>query len=143
MSGIFREILKNRLLDVPCGAAVQQVVHAVDLRDGLFLFDDLIKAVVEGRGFHIADDTDGNREMRRCHVGKHHVEARVFEGLVVDEDILLSDAVLANGDHFELVTVQADTFVAVLAEDQGLTVDALHLHVVADVTTGDVLMHTV
>ena len=115
----------------------------MDLRGGLLLLDDLDEAVVEGRGLHVADDTDGDGEMRRHHVCQHHVDTRVFDGLVVDEDVLLGDAVLADGDHFELVAIQANTFVAVLAEDQRLTMDALHLHVVADVLAGDVLMHAV
>ena len=143
MNGIFSNYLINRLFNVPGGTAVEQVIHVMDLGGGLFVGDDLVKAVVEGRGFHIADDADGDREMRRCHVGEHHVEASVLDGLIVDQDVLLSDAVLADGDHFELVTVQADTLVTVLAEDQRLTMDALHLHVLADVLAGNVLVHAI
>ena len=76
-------------------------------------------------------------------MSQHHVKASVLDGFVVDEDILLRDTVFANLDHFELVAIQADAFVAVLAEDERLTVHALHLHVVADVLAGDVLMHAV
>ena len=131
------------LIDRPGRTAVQQVVHAVDLRVGLLVFDDLVKAVVEGRGFHVADNTDGDGEMRRHHVCQHHVDTRVFGGLVVDENVLLGDAVFANLHHFKLVAVEADTLIAVLTEDKRLAVDALHLHVVADILAGDVLMHTV
>ena len=143
MDGIF--ISKNalRLFDGPGRTAVQQVVHAVDLGGGLFLFDDLVEAVVEGRGFHVADDADGDREMRRSHVGQHHVDTGILSGLVVDQEVFLGDAVFTNLNHFEVVAIEADTFVAVLAEDQGLTVDALHLHVIADILAGDVFMHAI
>ena len=142
-SGIFSFQNALRLLNRPCRSAVQQVVHVLDLRGGLFLLDDLDEAVVEGRGLHVTDDTDGDGEMRRHHVCQHHVDTRVFDGLVVNEDVLLGDTVLADGDHFKLVAVEADTLVAVLTEDERLAVDALHLHVVADVLAGDVLMHAV
>ena len=131
------------LIDGPGRTAVQQVVHALDLRVGLLVFDDLVKAVVEGRGFHVADDADGDGEMRRHHVCQHHVDTRVLGGLVVDENVLLGDAVFANLHHFKLVAVQADTLVAVLTKDERLAVDALHLHVVTNVLAGDVLMHAV
>jgi len=131
------------LVDGPGRTAVQQVVHALDLRVGLFVFNDLHEAVVEGRGFHVADDADGDGEMRRHHVCQHHVDTRVFGGLVVDENVLLGDAVLANLHHFKLVAIEADTFVAVLTEDKRLAVDALHLHVVADVLAGNIFVHAV
>ncbi len=131
------------LFDRPSGAAVQEVVHVLDLRVGLLVFDDLVKAVVEGRSLHVADDADGDGEMRRHHVCQHHVNTRVFSGLVVDEEVLLGDAVLADGDHFKLVAIQTDTLVAVLTEDERLAMDALHLHVVADILASDVLVHAV
>ncbi len=49
------------LLYRPGRTAVQQVVHALDLRVGLFVFNDLHEAVVEGRGFHVADEAFTSR----------------------------------------------------------------------------------
>ena len=131
------------LVDRPSRAAVEQVVHVLDLRVGLLVFNDLVKAVVEGRGLHVADDTDGDGEMRRHHVCQHHVDTRVLSGLVVDEDVLLGDAVLADGDHFKFVAIEADTLIAVLTEDERLAVYALHLHVVADVLASDVFVNAI
>ena len=84
------------LVDRPSRAAVEQIVHVLDLRVGLFVFNDFQEAVVEGRGLHVADDTDGHGEMRRHHVCQHHVDARVLSGLVVDEDVLLGNAVFTR-----------------------------------------------
>ena len=63
--------------------------------------------------------------------------------LVVDEDILFCDAVFADCDDFELVSVKAQTFVSLLTEDERFAVFSLNLHIVADVLACNVFVNTV
>ena len=68
------------------------------------------------------EHADRHRELRVFHraqqVGEHAV------GLVVDQDVVLGDAVLADGHDFEAerIAVEPESPVAVLAEDQLLAV---------------------
>ena len=76
-------------------------------------------------------------------MSEHHVDTCVLFFLVVNEDILFSDAVFADCDDFKLVAVETQTFISLLTEDERFAVFELHLHIVADVLACDVFVNAV
>ena len=67
---------------------------------GGYLFDLCMYGIVVGRGFHIADYAEGNREVRAFHQGKFQLQGVVHAVGIVDEDILLCNAVLTEFHDF-------------------------------------------
>ena len=125
-------------LHFPGVAAVEQVVHAFVFAVGHLLVHLLLVELGVADLLDVADDAEGDGQAgRRTHVGQHHVDASVLGGLVVDHDIVQRDAVLADGNHFELAAVEAQTFLLVLAEEHGLAVLEHDGAVVADGAVGD------
>jgi hypothetical protein len=55
-----------------------------------------------GRPGDRPQDADGDRERRPEHARQHEGEVRLFGLLIVDEDVVLGDAVLADRDDFRV-----------------------------------------
>src|SRR6266511_3809837 len=115
----------SRLLDRPGVAGREELLEAHLALRRLRLADDLPRHLV-GRGLpNVAEDADRRQEARlldevREHERHHQVRARH----VVDEDVRLRHAVLADRDDLELgrLRVEADPLLVVLSEEERLAV---------------------
>lgn len=108
-------------LHLPGVAAVEQVVNAFVFAVGLLLVHLVFVQLGVGGLLHVADDAECHGQVA-VHVGQHHVDAGILGGFVVNHDVVYRDSVLADGDHFELASVEAEAFLLVLAEEHGLAV---------------------
>src|SRR5688572_33415065 len=59
------------------------------------LRDLLVEQVVVGRALDGADDADWHRVLRVIHAAEHERYGWILQGLVVDEDVLLRNPILA------------------------------------------------
>src|SRR6266540_989769 len=115
----------SRLLDRPGVAGREELLEAHLALRRLRLADDLPRHLV-GRGLpHVAEDADRRREARLLgEVREHERHRRVRARHVVDEDVRLRHAVLADRDDLELgrLRVEADPLLVVLSEEERLAV---------------------
>ena len=70
---------------------------------------------------NVADNSESNGQVA-AHAGKHHMDAGILSVLVVNHNVINSNAILTDGDSFEFAAVEAQTLVFLLAEDHWLTV---------------------
>src|SRR6266511_701361 len=115
----------SRLLDRPGVAGREELLEAHLALRRLRLADDLPRHLV-GRSLpNVAEDADRRREARLLgEVREHERHRRVRARHVVDEDVRLRHAVLADRDDLELgrLRVEADPLLVVLSEEERLAV---------------------
>lgn len=116
------KIEKVILLYFPSVSAVEQFVYRVYLAVALYVCHLTAYFVIVSYILHVADDTEGYREIRTFHIDEHPVYARIRVVCVVYENIVFRNSVFADCDHFELETVKTQTLVVVLAEYHTLAV---------------------
>src|SRR5262245_9898718 len=112
-----------------------QVALALRPDRGLDLAVDQL--VVGGAGDG-SQDADRDREIRPEHARQHQREVGLLGLLVVDEQIGLGHAVLADRHDLRVEAVEPDALVAVLAEDHRLAVFENEHPVLADLAVGEV-----
>ena len=89
----------------------------------LNLFDLLSNGSLVGRSLHVADNAESNREtMLIVHHGKLQLQGVVLAVGIMNKDILLRYAVLANLHHLQAEALLNKTILVVLAEDERLAV---------------------
>ena len=99
----------------------------------LHLFNLSGYAVIVGGSIHIADDTEGNGEaVVVTHQGKLQLQRVVLAVSIMNEDILLRDAVLTNLHDFQAETFLHESELIVGTKDEGLAM----LHVDGILLTG-------
>src|SRR6185436_3863480 len=126
------------LLDGP-GLAAREGRGKIALAGRRDCGDDLLlDQLVVRRPRDRPQDADGYREIGPEHPREHECEVWLLRGLVVDEEIRLADAVLADRHDFRMETPQPDPLVTVLAEDHRLAVLQHEHPVLADLAVREV-----
>jgi len=119
----------NPDLDLPSMSLAQQCVQVSVRRLRLGRIDLSVDCrIVAGRRVTI-DNAEGDREAGRVHTAEHHRQHLV--GLIMDEDIVFGNAILADDDDFKFgqARLHAKAFLAVLTKDQRLAVLNMDLHI--------------
>src|SRR3989304_540429 len=134
------QIMALRLsLDLPDVALAEEGIDGAFALGGNGLGDLLLQEVVISGALDGAEDADGHGELRVVHAAEEEGDGGVVQRLVVDEEVLLADGVLAQLDDLGLEAVETDAFVLVLAEDHGLALLEVEHAVGADLFGGEVL----
>ena len=116
------------LFDLPGVAGQEEVAEGSLGLLGLDLFNLGADTLVIGGAFDIADDTHCDGEFGIggspsvgvvAHHGEFHREGEVGVLGVVDDEVVLRDAVFADGDAPDVPAVQDETLVTVLAVNHG------------------------
>src|SRR5688572_31101684 len=123
-----------KLLHFPDVAAVQQLVQVALAQLGLRLGDLVHRPLLESRQRLGAEHAQRRRELGMRDARQEVRERRIL--LVVDDEVLLGDAVLAQLHDLGPQAVQPDPLLLVLAEDEGLAVLEGDVLVVAELLVG-------
>src|SRR5262245_10584159 len=100
--------------------------------------DLAVDELIVGRAWDRPQDPDRDREVRPEHPRKHQRQVWLLRQLVVDEQVRLGHAVLADRDDLRVQAAEADAPVAVLAEDHRLAVLEDEHPVLAHLAVGEV-----
>ena len=113
--------LEGRLFYFPNIIGFQKLGEVMILLLSLHLFYLSRYAVVVGGSIHIADDAEGDGEtVVVSHQGKLQLQGVVLAMGIMNQDILLGDAVLTNLHHLQTETFLNETELVVRTEDKGL-----------------------
>jgi len=116
-------LLGEGLLNLPDVVGLEEFGEVVILLCCLDFFYLLVDGIVISRSFDIADDTECYGEtIAITHEGELELEGVVLTVSIVNEDILLCDAVLAYLDNLQSKAFLHQSELAVLTEDEGFAV---------------------
>src|SRR5262249_48896072 len=107
------------LLNYPGIVAGEKFFELAAAFFGHDILDLLVEKIVVGGALHAPVHSDAFRKARIDHPAEQVCQARLFGFFIVNEQVINRDTA-AQSDYLRIKAVQANAFVAVLAEDQRL-----------------------
>src|SRR5574344_262116 len=105
------------LFNLPSCATVQNIFHAVEFGLCSNISNFLVNACLVGLALNISDNTQSYRVLRVLHINKHILQTKVILVGIMNKNIILCNAILANLNNFKLMAIHYKSLIPILAKN--------------------------